>query len=194
MKESHNSIISIAKGIGIVLMVIGHSGCPTYIHNIIYGFHMILFYFLSGFFFRDEKVVHNGVKYLYRKFHGLYWPYIKWSIIFILLHNFFFYVGFNEELLSNKDIWINIKRCILGMWQGEHFLGAYWFLISLFWVIMIFCLIVYLKYFLNYKRFDAILVSVLFCIGIISILYKIDILVNRELMVLPFFFGGVYCR
>ena len=69
----HNRQISIAKAIGIILMVTGHSGCPEYLHDFIYLFHMPLFYFLSAYFFRDEKVTKNCGQYVMRKFKNLYW-------------------------------------------------------------------------------------------------------------------------
>lgn len=53
--NTHNRQMSIAKGIGISLMVLGHSGCPDYLHNFIYCFHMVLFYYLSGFFSEIKK-------------------------------------------------------------------------------------------------------------------------------------------
>lgn len=186
----HNSQVSIAKGIGITLMVVGHSGCPEYLHNVIYCFHMVLFYFLSGYFFRDNKVVESGKNFMFRKFKGLYWPYIKWSIVFILLHNLFFEIGFNESALSQQEMWINVKRSIRGMWQGEHFLGAYWFLMSLFWEIVIFSLIIWVKNKIKMKYFISLTVLVLFLTGLLTIEYCIEIWVNRELMVLPFFYLG----
>jgi fucose 4-O-acetylase-like acetyltransferase len=42
--------IDIAKGIGIILVVVGHTSTPLYLHNIIYQFHMPLFFILSGLF------------------------------------------------------------------------------------------------------------------------------------------------
>ena len=187
---AHNEQVSIAKGIGITLMVIGHSGCPMYLSQVIYSFHMVLFYFLSGFFFRDAKVVNNGPGFMIRKFRGLYWPYIKWSIVFIILHNFFYRIGFNEMPLSYDEMWVNIKRAIRGMWQGEHFLGAYWFLMSLFWEIVVFSIIILIKNHYNSSKLTPIMVALLFVIGIVSMEMKIDIWLNRELMILPFFYLG----
>lgn len=186
----HNEQVSIAKGIGIILMVIGHSGCPIYLSQVIYSFHMVLFYFLSGYFFRDAKVVTNGRGFLIRKFRGLYWPYIKWSIVFIIFHNFFYWIGFNEMPLSYGEMWVNIKRSIRGMWQGEHFLGAYWFLISLFWEIVVFSIIILINNHFNSCKLTPIIVMVLFSIGIVSMELNIDIWLNRELMILPFFYLG----
>lgn len=53
--DSHQSeIFSIVKGIGIILMVIGHASSPF--HDFIYLFHMPLFFMISGFFFNPEKI------------------------------------------------------------------------------------------------------------------------------------------
>lgn len=191
--KKHNQVISTAKGIGITLMVIGHSGCPEYMRLYIYSFHMILFYFLSAYFFRDAKIVNDSCPFLKRKVQRLYWPYIKWSVVFILLHNFFYSIGFNDNLLTSNEMWINIKRSIRGMWQGEHFLGAYWFLISLFWETVIFSGIIWLKGKLVLRRLrhlDLLLVVSFFTIGVFCYYLKIDIWLNRELMVLPFFYLG----
>ena len=48
--------LDIAKGICIILMVIGHSGCPTYLHDFIYMFHMPCFFFISGWLLNDRYI------------------------------------------------------------------------------------------------------------------------------------------
>lgn len=40
--------VDIAKGIAIVLMILGHSSLPNTIQNWIYSFHMPFFFFISG--------------------------------------------------------------------------------------------------------------------------------------------------
>ena len=50
--------IDIAKGIGILLVVLAHNDLQAYhpmLHRFIYAFHMALFFFLSGIFFRPER-------------------------------------------------------------------------------------------------------------------------------------------
>lgn len=189
--SKHNVDISIAKALGIMLMVMGHSGCPDSLHHFIYSFHMVLFFFLSGYFFRDDKVVNYEGQFVWRKFVHLYWPYIKWSLVFILLHNIFYFIGFNTERLTVTDMYINSKRSILGLWQGEHFLGAYWFLISLFWETIIFAFIIRLKHTFNWKYLTPVAVAALFALGFLAnYVFMVDIYINRELMILPFFYAG----
>ena len=53
--QTRNNYISIAKAIGIILMVAGHSGCPALINNFLYLFHMPLFFVCSGYFYQDIR-------------------------------------------------------------------------------------------------------------------------------------------
>ena len=62
--NSHRSItVDIAKGLGIFLVVWGH--ClhnNNVLHDVIYLFHMPLFFFLSGFFIKRD--LFNNRSYL----------------------------------------------------------------------------------------------------------------------------------
>lgn len=49
MAKQRDPVIDSMRGIGIVLMVLGHSGFPG--TDFIYLFHMALFFMLSGWFF-----------------------------------------------------------------------------------------------------------------------------------------------
>ena len=189
VSRGHNAQVSIAKALGIVLMVMGHAGCPEYLHDFLYLFHMPLFFFLSAYFFRDAKVVDSAGQYVVRKFKKLYFPYIKWSIIFLLLHNLFCRIGFYDNSLSWQELFVNVKCSVRGMWQGERMLGAYWFLISLFWESLLFGLIIWVKHKTKFRYFDLIAVVLLFLVGYYA---PIDLLVNREMVILPIFYLGYW--
>ena len=189
VSRGHNAQVSIAKALGIILMVMGHAGCPGYLHDFIYLFHMPLFFFLSAYFFRDAKVVDSAGQYVVRKFKNLYLPYIKWSIIFLLLHNLFCRIGFYDNSLSWQELFVNVKCSVRGMWQGERMLGAYWFLISLFWESLLFGLIIWVKHKTKFRYFDLIAVVLLFLVGYYA---PIDLLVNREMVILPIFYLGYW--
>ena len=189
VSRGHNAQVSIAKALGIILMVMGHAGCPGYLHDFIYLFHMPLFFFLSAYFFRDAKVVDSAGQYVVRKFKNLYLPYIKWSIIFLLLHNLFCRIGFYDNSLSWQELFVNVKCSVRGMWQGERMLGAYWFLISLFWESLLFGLIIWVKHKTKFRYFDLIAVVLLFLVGYYA---PIDLLLNREMDILPIFYLGYW--
>lgn len=55
MNKIYDDKISIAKALGIITVVIGHSTAPTNICMFISSFHMPLFFYLSGYFFKEEN-------------------------------------------------------------------------------------------------------------------------------------------
>ena len=131
MGQDRNCALDIAKAICIILMVIGHSGCPDYLHRFIYMFHMPCFFFISGYLLND-KYLTNLKTGLWKKIKGSYYPFVKWSVIFLLLHNAFAYLHIYDASYSLKEIAIKFVR-ILTMTGSEQLLGGFWFLISLCW-------------------------------------------------------------
>ena len=92
--------VDILKGIGIILVVVGHANCPQNLRNIIYSFHMPLFFICSGLFFSFKDADDfNG--FLIRRIKRLYFPFVKWSVIFLLLHNVFFKIGILNGYYGN---------------------------------------------------------------------------------------------
>ena len=85
--SQYNSKISALKGVGITLMVIGHSGINPSIGHWIYMFHMPLFFFLSGYLFKD-KYFDDRWSFVKNKVKGYYFPFVKWVVFFVLIHNF----------------------------------------------------------------------------------------------------------
>lgn len=80
-------------------MVVGHKGCPDILARFIYLFHMPLFFFCSGYFFLPPQSNETFKKNIIKRIYGIYIPYVKWSIAFLLLHNFFYKIGTLFSLL-----------------------------------------------------------------------------------------------
>lgn len=111
--------IDLAKGIGIILMVVGHMpSIPSAVHNWIFSFHMPLFFFLSGYMFKKKKVkvcFRNSIKKYLE-------PYFIYSVLFIIVDYIFF-----KDVNAMKE---SIKRFLLG--QGGF--DVLWFFASMFWI------------------------------------------------------------
>lgn len=107
--------LDIAKGIGIILVVVGHCINAYTIPGIfIYAFHMPLFFFISGICFNGEKNK-RFLPFMYKRFLQLIIPAVLFSAIIISVSFF----------LLDKDIYLsNIS------WIG--FPHAIWFLGILF--------------------------------------------------------------
>ena len=136
--SGYNSLTYL-KGMAIILMVLGHSGCGIpYVRPFIYMFHMPLFFILSGFCFKEKYLKLPGV-YLWKRVKRLYWPYVKYGLLFLWLRNFFFsihvydvkYGWINERITFGEGLNLS-KHIILHMGGVDCLLGAFWFLRTLF--------------------------------------------------------------
>lgn len=101
--QKRNPVIDILKGLGIILMVAGHSGFPF--TRFIYLFHMAIFFMASGFCFKSESSANVGttIKFIKRRFIKLWLPYVVWTTLFSLLHNVFISLNVysNNPLIFN---------------------------------------------------------------------------------------------
>ena len=147
---THNNFFTISKALGIILMVVGHSVCPDLISRFIYLFHMPLFFFCSGIFFIVPKSYHKFKQYLHHRMKRLYWPFIKWNIIFLLLHNLFYeyniYCQEETSLYSNKDFVQRVLSIIISMSNQEPIVFQLWFLKQLLLSSVLICSFSYILY------------------------------------------------
>lgn len=188
MKCYTNNNISIAKSIGIILMVIGHSGCPGWMFYFIYLFHMPLFFFLSGYCFKDQYV-NNKKTFILKRIKTLYMPFVLYNILFILLHNLLFRIHIHATAYSWSD-YINFIPKVLAMGFTEVNLGPYWFLRYLFLASILFLLIMFCLY--NYSQYIKYIVMLLPIITIISHMNIFSWLPSYILFLSIFFYGSGY--
>ena len=121
--NQREGFIDNAKGIGIILVILGHLSISRNIYNFIYAFHMPLFIFLSGMVFHSSKIKKNI--YFLSSVYFIISSLV--SIPWYLLH---FYL--------KKDFYLSIKKCffsILGGGAAPFFRidpsPALWFLTAL---------------------------------------------------------------
>lgn len=77
--------IDLLKGFGVVMVVIGHMHYSENVDKLIYGFHMPLFFFISGYLYHTPD---NVFVYIKRKFRTLLIPYFIVGIIYTLIDCF----------------------------------------------------------------------------------------------------------
>ena len=133
-----NDHVSIVKGIAIMLMLLGHSGMPWCGH-MLSMIRMPIFVIASGYCFKDYYLTHR-MTFVRRRGKSLYWPFVKWSAIFVLLHNVFCYLGlYNpDELLYGWCDMLSQVPQILVMREPEPLVGGIWFVRELFFATMLF--------------------------------------------------------
>lgn len=117
-----------AKGIGIILVVLGHILSKGNIKIYIYSFHMPLFFIISGYLFNYINII-NFKEVINKKIKALLIPYLTFSLINI----------FGEYILSGLSFTV-LKKNFLETIKFSG-IGALWFLPALFIAefIFIFC-------------------------------------------------------
>ena len=145
--------IDIARGIGILLVVLGHSDLALvspYLHQIIYSFHIPLFFFLSGIFF--DPGIAPGL-FLKKRFRAILQPYL--FVIFL--------ISLASVSFTNMGIVTALGRFTKSMYASTEYIWwiPLWFLPCLF-ATSLFAYVVYrivlLKIGNRYLRWSVLLV------------------------------------
>lgn len=186
MSKSRNESVDIAKGIGILLVVFGHTMSPVmeghnvleWLYSVIYVFHMPLFFFISGFV--ATKLVSKPlpkVQLLKQRVVRLMLPYLTWAIIYLPM-----------KALMSEHVRFSAQYKWYSFFLGNNPDGQLWFLYVLFLISVFMILFVTQK---NIGIFTVIfmIVSVFaplipFSIGFTSIT------LNFSLYQIGFFFAG----
>ena len=116
--------VDIAKGIGMILVVMGHNDfslISPFAHKLIYSFHMPMFFFMSGMFFKTDMPFLNFLK---NRFHRVLKPFLA-----ILLLIFFASLSFSKISLLMAG-----RRLIKAMYGSGYYIDwvQLWFLPHLF--------------------------------------------------------------
>ncbi|MBW4846025.1 MAG: acyltransferase family protein [Lachnospiraceae bacterium] len=141
MKNQREESIDFIKGLGIFLVVIGHSGFKY--RNVIYLFHMALFFIASGYCYKFQPDV-NIVWWIKKKLKALYIPNFVSVITVLLLNNILIDLHIVSETVYLRLSLVEfIKRfckaiCFGG---GDQLLGANWFFRTLFFGILMYELV-----------------------------------------------------
>ncbi len=139
-KVARNGVLDIMKGLGILLVIIGHSTIPKMPHDIIYSFHMPLFFVVAGFLYKAKPL--NG-KWWKNNVYRLLIPYLIFGVIWIgydLVHS----LANDMSLAIVKGdmfalVWSNSgphDNAYLG--SISNGVGVAWFFFALFWCRVVF--------------------------------------------------------
>lgn len=80
--SSRESYIDVIRGLAIIMVVLGHLGMPSFAHSFIYGFHMPLFFILSGYLYSSSRWSDTPFRqYAHAKARAYLLPYIVLAFI-----------------------------------------------------------------------------------------------------------------
>nr|WP_312983376.1 acyltransferase family protein [Clostridioides sp.] len=193
--EAKLNNITIAKSLGILLVVSGHiGGIYQYIGIPIYStkpeelfpaysFHIPLFIFLSGYFF-NPSYIYNLKELVSKRINTLVLPYYKWNLFYGVLVT----ILINTKVFSNANtitLYNLIVEPIFGAYQ-YNLNGPAWFMLSLFFIQIFYTLI---KRVLenNSEKIDLYILIVLIVVSIVSIVISNNIELKQHVLVLFIF-------
>lgn len=156
MAKQRIAYIDVAKGIGIILVVLGHClayGCQNQFFRFIYSFHMPLFFFLSGYVFRSK----DSTAFFTSKIKTLLLPVIFFQTLNLVLFSILYCSG----RVFDKDLT-----------QYHHFLtfGGFWFIITLLCVSSLYY-VIYEKIVYRFNNKNILMLCFAMCFLIIGLIY-----------------------
>lgn len=119
--------IDVAKGLGIILVVIGHVNLPL-LKDWVYRFHMPMFFMLSGMVYRPAA----DMSFVAKRIRSLLIPYASFLALLIVIDS-------GMDLMSHarvRDLMVHdYHRVLHGVFGGRHLIaefGVMWFVTCLF--------------------------------------------------------------
>ena len=144
--KKRDETFDIIKGVCILLMIIGHCPIGAVLGNLIYSFHMPIFFFIAGYFFKKSEFCKSMITSIRR----LFIPFVFVHILCIAIAHILNRFGLFSNVVSSVIDYKNPVESISLMSSGTL---PVWFLVALF-----LCRILFIP--LRKIKNDAIVVAV----------------------------------
>lgn len=134
---------TILKAVAIICVVLSHAGLSGWFYDCVFLFHVPVFFLCAGYFFNTRYLTDERT-FLVHRIRGLYLPFVRWSVLFLVLHNLMFRFGILSEQYGNAQggvlhpyTWhqfsVRLWQTVWGMSGYDEFLcGSFWFFRALF--------------------------------------------------------------
>lgn len=129
---------SIVKALAIILVVLSHAGISGWLFNAVFLFHVPAFFICAGYFFHT-RYLSDERTFVVHRLKGLYLPFLRWSLFFLVVHNLLFSLGLLSETYGNSQGGVthpynwaqfsqNLWSIVCNMSGYDPFLGGtFWF-------------------------------------------------------------------
>lgn len=129
---------SIVKALAIILVVLSHAGISGWLFNVVFLFHVPAFFICAGYFFHT-RYLSDERTFVVHRLKGLYFPFLRWGLFFLVVHNLLFSLGLLSEAYGNSQggvthpySWTqfsqNLWSIVCNMSGYDPFLGGtFWF-------------------------------------------------------------------
>lgn len=173
--------IDVLKGVGILLVLLGH--CNTPFDKYIYGFHMPLFFLISGYLFKSKKPIIPYFRKLLKRYIVPYFVLAFCMLVIVMV------TQKKYALILHYIIGILYSR---GSMQWMPMCSPLWFLTCLFCALFIFNVILHVNN--RWLQYILIVLSCLvsyylYLINCFKLVWNLD----TALMAVGFLGIGMYC-
>lgn len=176
ISKLNSDIFSILKAIAIIAVVAGHTLYEP-VSDFVYLFHLPLFYFCSGYLFKD-KYADAKWEFVKNRFKRLYIPTFLYGLFFLLIYNLLFdlnvysqYFGYLDSVSHRyvlADYISALKQLLICNPNAcGAMLGAMWFVRSILICSIVFCFLVFVSKKLSPNRSDCVLGVLVFSAAIL---------------------------
>lgn len=189
MNEQRIQWIDSARGIGILLVVIGHVSKSPYLGKFIYSFHMPLFFIISGYLYNNKKYAQKA--YIKRKAENILVPYFIFGICSLV-----YWILIERNIRNQTEklpIWqfVNMFLCFGG---DENYIynAPLWFLPALLNTEIICSFLFKLK-----EKNIKIIAFIISIIGVIfskCIAIRLPFCIDIVMVTIPFYVFGYYLK
>lgn len=148
MNQKTNKIVfmSYMKAFGIIYLLLGHSASP-FAGNFVNLFFLQMFFFISGYFYKDEYTLTPGLFFI-KRVKSLYIPFVLYCSAFLACNNLFLKLNiYDESMRMTYSHMLRDLFYILILYPSQPMATAMWFISVLFMTNILFCTV---SCFVNY--------------------------------------------
>lgn len=196
LPSTRNISIDIARGIAMLLVVMGHTHMPKQLFKFICVFHVPLFFFLSGYVFNYNKWKNKWSEFLENRFCRIIKPYFLTSIF--IFYPLWFFVA--RHFGDSSKLNLSPVKMFVGIFYGcgnqyLTFNSPLWFLPCLFLGYIIFFWLLKLSDLSQSVFCSVILLFTCTCIGLfLSSFFTFPWSLDIAMVIQPFFMAGYYIQ
>lgn len=198
VEKKRDIFFDIAKGLAIISVVVGH--CWPLSKRFVFSYHLLLFFFISGFFYNRKKYEKDPIGNIINKLKNNYPKYFIYSAFFLLIHNFLFNLGVISAPEYTIADFIKNGINLTMMVPSETLAGAMWFVPVMIYAISIFGVLVYIGSKFKNKLKSLIFVGFFSCIlGLLGLIINekamwLFLHIETSLVIMPVIFLAYICR
>lgn len=146
MKEQRIDWLDLIKGIGLILVIIGHSfrdemravsSVADFIYSLIYIFNMPLFFAIAGYLYSvnyEKYIKRNCIDYFTKRVKGYIRPFIAYSLLIYVMFYVVNHISFVKTILDHTSLRIIPFKdyVLLGLEGNNPYAFHVWYLLVLF--------------------------------------------------------------